>query len=108
MGTKHTSGLWLASSVNALVEQHTTGRIIALCDVGKKHGQFRIDGEEVRANARLIAAAPELLEAARLLARTCEYQIRVYRQAGDEEGARMTTATLNMTLATIAKAEGRS
>ena len=60
-----------------------------------------------KAQRDLEAAAPDLLEMTKLLARVAEYEIRVKKQAGDDEGARMTTITLNLALAAIAKAEGK-
>lgn len=59
----HTPGRWLTSTTSPVVEQQGTGRVVALCDVGSAHGQFRIIGDEAMANARLIAAAPDLLAA---------------------------------------------
>lgn len=54
MKTKHTTGEWNAkdSEVYSLI----TGNTIARCDIGGKD-------ETTEANAKLIAAAPELLEA---------------------------------------------
>jgi hypothetical protein len=53
------------------------------------------------ANARLIAAAPELLAALREVADGCEYRLRKGMDSGDE-------ATLRLCRAAIDKAEGRS
>jgi hypothetical protein len=60
------------------------------------------------ADARLIAAAPELLALAHEYRRAVEYYIAADMKSGDREGARMKTITLNMIDATIAKAEGRA
>lgn len=61
-------------------------------------------GPNWKANARLIAAAPELLEQCRLFKRALEYQIRASRGAGDDEGAKLKTLTLNLLLEDLAKA----
>ena len=54
---------------------------------------------------RLIAAAPDLLELAKLFEKSIRYQIQVVGKRGDHEGARMMTVTLNtVVLPAIAKA----
>lgn len=63
-------------------------------------------GEEGAANAALIAAAPELLEQTKLLERAIEYQIRVSKAAGDDEGANLQAFTLHLVREVIAKATG--
>lgn len=50
----------------------------------------------------------DLLEMTKLLERTVEYEIRVSKGAGDDEGARMKAITLNLVRGVIAKAEGRA
>lgn len=64
--------------------------------------------EEAEANARLIAAAPDLFEVATLFASSLEYLIALDRKKGDDEGASMKGITLNVVRAALAKAEGRS
>ena len=54
METKHTQGPWLDKSGEVYAEE--TGRTIARCDIGGHD-------ETSEANARLIAAAPDLLAA---------------------------------------------
>jgi hypothetical protein len=60
--TKHTPGKWLAEDGRIYAEDghaiaETTGRVI------DKLGCHWVASEEAQANARLIASAPELLEA---------------------------------------------
>lgn len=62
--------------------------------------------ETDQANARLIAAAPELLEQAELLERVLVYEIKKSERAGDDEGANLKTYTLHMCRSAIAKAKG--
>lgn len=59
------------------------------------------------ANVRLIAAAPDLLELAKLFERSVLHYIALDMHIGDEEGARMKTVTLNMVRAVIARAESQ-
>ena len=68
-------------------------------------GQFAKSKTD-EANARLISAAPEMLDLLNLFERSVEYEIRSSRTDGDEEGARMKTITLNLIRACITKATG--
>jgi len=61
----------------------------------------RSPADEVRANARLIAAAPELLAALKEVAEGCESRLRKGKDAGDLN-------TLRLCRAAITKAEGRT
>jgi hypothetical protein len=58
MSGQHTPGPWLRPAVQTV--RASNGRLIARVDAGGD-----ISGKEVVANASLIAAAPDLLEAAR-------------------------------------------
>jgi hypothetical protein len=60
-----------------------------------------VDADRAEANARLIAAAPELLAALREIADECNRRLR----KGEDSGDRL---TLQLCKAAIAKAEGRS
>lgn len=63
---KHTPGPWLLQdrTVYALNDERIpVNRFTASVDSGWLHDKARVSREEVDANARLIAAAPELLEA---------------------------------------------
>jgi hypothetical protein len=62
----HTPGPWYAEEADAAVPvcSESDGRLVAYVDYTK----VRTDAAEYAANARLIAAAPELLEALRVAA----------------------------------------
>lgn len=110
----YTPGPWLAPStprpdgLRQTVEQHHSGRVVAVCDPGRGASQFRIRGDEAWANACLIAAAPELLVALRC----ASLKLRRYRQqhpdtwVGGVEAEYQ--AVLALADAAIAKAEGLS
>lgn len=69
--SKHTPGPWLLqeTTVYALNDERTpVNRFTASIDSGWLNEKARISREEVHANARLISAAPELLEALKCLA----------------------------------------
>lgn len=112
MTTKHTSGPWEASSPDApRQEVYGSGYRVALMTGGEI-------GRD-RASARLIAAAPDLLEAARLLPvgwlesgvltseRADGLLVRMSVTGCDYEHA-ITIGELRAAARAIAKAEGRS
>ena len=68
MNTKHTPGPWVAKFEEAYyVTGPDLGRVAMMMNLKGAHGLGgRRSGEESAANARLIAAAPELLEVVRL------------------------------------------
>lgn len=77
--------------------------------VRTRFGGFRTTAAseaEGRANARLIAAAKELLEMTRLLEKSLVYQIKKAERIGDEEEARGMSISLRFVRAAIAKATG--
>ena len=69
--------------------------------------QRKASAAKLKAEIALNKAAPELLELAKLLRRTIEYQIRCDAKDGDEEGAGLKALTLSQVNETIARAEGR-
>ena len=109
-----------------MTTQHTPGPWIVGVTVDRAYGEwpvFRLrdmndadpDGAEVQANARLIAAAPDLLaacEAARAALETCDpwTEIGPSGQGGDELGMKfdesLVEAAKVATDAAIAKAKG--
>jgi hypothetical protein len=69
------------------------------------HGADGKPGKKEIQRARLAAAAPALLSLVKLFERSLVYYIRKDRSDGDEEGARMKTATLNQVRAALSKAK---
>ena len=59
--TKHTPGPWKAEGWNEIVDNTAEGYTLALAPSGSKASSL----EEIRANALLIAAAPEMADALR-------------------------------------------
>jgi hypothetical protein len=103
---KHTPGPW--SAVGAFIENRNTGTAVCktMCRFNEE-GHFPVEAE-ADANARLIAAAPELLEALRGFANLAEYSdivnsmatvLRPHERAGFVE-------SFSKARAAIAKAEG--
>lgn len=71
---------------------------IAICDTDNA------DTATYERRAKIMAAGPELLEHARMLAKSLEYQIKRDLTAGDYEGADLKGFTLECVMQTIAKA----
>lgn len=61
--TKHTPGPWTSALVYARIGPDCRGSIAYSGVYGPKKGNVKLS--EIKANGRLIAAAPDLLEAAR-------------------------------------------
>lgn len=111
MTAKHTPGPWV-------IDGHNLSSVIR-CIRPKGHPDARHAcgdyeqiatscGENWKANAHLVAAAPDLLEMVKLLEKSLEYYIAIDQRAGDEDSARAKTITLNIVRVSISKAEGRS
>lgn len=81
-----------------MVSDNITGRDIAAVPLNRYSGNTQHE-----ADARLISAAPDLLEMTKLLERFLVYELK--KDAGDDEGARLKTVTLNLCRAAIAKAK---
>lgn len=97
MNTKHTPGPWMYAGAGAIKRDYTAigctdGETIASA-WGHSNSGFFVSEEEKEANARLIAAAPELFEA--LLDMVSDH-------------ADLSEATLNFARAAIEKATGAS
>ena len=65
--SKHTPGPWYADDVAVYTKKFATGERVSLCYVACADGKdgwppYSISVSEGRANARLIAAAPEMYE----------------------------------------------
>lgn len=104
---EHTPGHWRTEPGDSIVrvaQSGTPNRII--CAVSNKTYYQRFD-EEDEANARLIAAAPELLEALKYLKPWLEEQV-MDESAGLQEGDTPSIRfdKFNEALAAIAKATG--
>jgi hypothetical protein len=107
----HTPGPWHVFDGQNTTKIFKRGRTVCAYPQGeKKWGSMAVaycdyhTSELAEANASLIAAAPDLLELARLFQASVEYEIKKSRAAGDEEGARLKTITLNMIRAALSKA----
>lgn len=85
--SKHTPGPWKQEYEGGSISQSSNIHKIIVYDEGK------FDNEEGQANARLIAAAPELLEACKTVLKGTEY---------------MTQDDFNLIKSAIARAEGRA
>jgi hypothetical protein len=95
---KHTPGPWIMTIINAQrqFEIHAEdGTLVALATPVDRHGVFK-----TQANARLIAAAPELLEACKYALRCFEVMDRDYALGNYPRGVSVTLE------AAIQKAEG--
>lgn len=94
--SKHTSGPWIVVLGSVRHQYDTVERVVAANGRRVMQGNhpFRADEEQL-ANARLIAAAPELLEAVWGLLRLAQSRV-----SGDP--------AITKALAAIEKAEGRS
>lgn len=99
--TQHTPGPWFADGhYICSAEPDIYARQIAVtCDDGITGNSERI------ANARLIAAAPELLEALNGLFEQCSM---IHKQWGDGDNTRAADAAIAAGRAAIARAEGRA
>lgn len=87
MGDKFTPGPWALHKYSSTTVQNEAGRTVASCggyQDNMSDGAFAVENE---ANARLIAAAPELVEALRDMCAAAEYW------AGCDEGVTPDAAT---------------
>ena len=94
-GKSITPGPWVID-LDWLPDEHPDWRCIII-ESGDKHFRTRVSGHMGEANARLIAAAPELLEALRGLA-----------YPGAYEGQPSESERIAAARAAIAKAEGKN
>ena len=103
MKTKHTPGPWMVHTYdvnlgpyNKALDVGTSGRAVA-----KVIGEFENPkvGDQARANARLIAAAPELLEALEAVTRRLEHVLH-------KNGISALPTDIKNARAAIAKARG--
>ena len=99
--SKHTKGPWEVSDWNPqLVRSVDGGKHIAILNDQERRPRGNKEPQpEPMANARLIAAAPELLEALK--------GYIAQEDAGRTPGTRSYSRAGNVALAAIAKAEGR-
>lgn len=100
MTAKHTPGPWTPEFGEAyrVRAQQDGGQVAIMMNLKGRHGLAgRRNGDEVAANARLIAAAPELLEALKACAAVC---------AGETMNKRGLISALEQARAAIAKATG--
>lgn len=92
--SKHTPGPWSVEGDKSILMR---GQI-----VGQAFAPIGASEKQVKANAHLIAAAPELLEAAALLAHS-----GVVGPEADNDGIVLSSKAFKQLQAAIAKAEGR-
>jgi hypothetical protein len=93
---QHTPGPWVEVSIDGWDGVRPANNALPICRLVENNP----------ANARLIAAAPEMLKQTELFARSIEYQIKKNLATGDTEGARLKQFTLDACRAVIAKAKG--
>ena len=102
----HTPGPWKSHCLDSisLFPQHVVaenGAIVARCIPTSGQVVWNVSNQEAEANARLIAAAPELLEA---LEQTIESLAYWFPRWGDPKGAN--SQMMKQAHAAIAKAKG--
>jgi hypothetical protein len=103
---EHTGGPWALEwsgagyNRQAEVIADIPGKKLDKWSIGRIHNM----GEETEPNARLIAAAPELLAA---LAGLFEHCAMIHKHWGDGDNQQQADAAIDAALAAIAKAEGR-
>ncbi len=78
MSGQHTPGPWAIDWNVSRLDIHAAGQLVATMRRSTKDGAPTYDDVEAKANARLIAAAPELLDACR------EVRLRLLGIAGME------------------------
>lgn len=72
MSAQHTPGPWSIDWNISRLDIHAGGRLVATLRRSTRDGPPTYDDAEAKANARLIAAAPEMLEALRDCRRALE------------------------------------
>ena len=86
--SKHTPGPWTRSYSNYIYQGKDTaskGRLVAICEPTTRTQE---DWDQVFANARLMAAAPELLEALELVQSSYCLQINSQQETPEMKKAR--------------------
>lgn len=100
---KHTPGPWVVNaSENGLVWVDGDSETVSICDLYHRHkdGEF-ISKENVKANARLISAAPDMYEALSLLMRIMQAE-----DPWDRENLGSMNEACMKARAALSKAEG--
>jgi hypothetical protein len=92
-------GVWVGPVITANSGKKGIAFVVGQTDSGWLGGYETSAGEDrTNANARLIAAAPDLLAALQEIAEECEYRLRKGEDSGDRH-------TLKLCRAAISKAE---
>lgn len=100
MNTKHTTGPWMLTMANTITAWNDNKEIAT---VWSNPSRLHVPAEEAKANAKLIAAAPELLEA--LIATTDAFDCLIQDQMADLPGGDLIKwAEIEEARAAIAKA----
>lgn len=112
MSAQHTPGPWIAENqtVYGLDERGEVNRFSALSQGGYRiHSSFqkvRTDEDELRANARLMAAAPDLLEPAQDAIAILDVAIDLWNTSYPDEPDEVLTDLQSRFRAAIARATG--
>jgi uncharacterized membrane protein YccC len=108
MDRAHTKGPWRVSRLTETTVENSHGR--GVCSTGGYQQNFDTERvyQENRANARLIAAAPDMYEALKAVLPVLEAVQRQYAQMAKGRGMGGDGPVLEATRLALAKAEGRA
>lgn len=98
MDRKHTKGEWFANNCTVTIPNRRNNDVIARCFCENTEDQVTQDILEMQANAKLIAAAPEILEALIMVKETmfnCNYEdmTQLYKDKYDKINKAINKAT---------------
>lgn len=105
---KHTPGPWAAAGASYIIRITAAGERAPVAEVAMPMGR---SGPECSSNARLIAAAPDLLEALKACRQLIDEALPKFdwgRSSLDGDAIRLLNETPGIVRAAIAKAEDRA